>query len=313
MTTPEQSKPPTTHALGHYMVLVCLYAALIFILPPNTQALAAYNISTLQYHFILMGLVLPSLAIWLTAFVGYAKLRQYAQSVADTPEGIHFEKLTMGCMWLAWSLPLTAILPFILNAMANKWSNFHPAAVIISNYLNLFLPLVAFSLIAIAARGLMTSTGRVNINPVMARLIIFSFLTGGVLYCYLTFRSFDLSGFASTHNPYFLPIWLLILTITVPYLYAWFMGTLAVYELSLFTKQVRGILYQRALRFMIGGLIAVILSSIASQYINSLVPRDSHLIVDYHLLLISLFQVIGGVGFILLTIGAARLKKIEEI
>ncbi len=308
-----QTTQPATRALWHYGLFVSLYVLLIFILPANSTTLATYNLSAIQYHFLLLLIVSPSLAIWLAAFIGYSKLGQYAYSIKKTPEGIHFDQLARGCAWLAWSLPLTAIVPLIFDAFANRWSDFHPTAIIVSNYLNLILPLIAFSIIASASRGLLSSNPEIKFDQKSAQLIVVGFLAAGALYCLLTFRRFDLSSLASTHNPYFLPIWIMIVTITVPYLYAWFIGTLAAYELTLFTKRARGLLYRQALRFVIGGLVAVILSSIALQYLNSIVPRIGYLTLDYRLLMTTFFRIVGGAGFILLAVGAIRLKKIEEI
>ncbi len=303
----------TLHTLRQYLLLALLYVGAIFILPPNSLALKTYNLSSFEYHCALVIIALPSLAIWLTAFIGYSKLQEYARLIKNTPEGPHFFELARGCGWLAWGLPLTTIAPFVLNATANHWHNFHPTAIIISNYLTLVVPLVAFSIIASASRGLMNTNPKAKFNQTSARLITLGFLTAGVLYCYLIFRQLDLRSIGSTSNPYFLPAWLMIMTITVPYLYAWFTGLLATYELGIFRKQAKGVLYRQALRFLIGGLVAVILSSIALQYLNSVVPRVGYLVIDYRLVLTSCFRIIGGAGFVLLTIGALRLKRIEEV
>ncbi len=313
MTTSGYHKYFIKRAIPHYVILAALYILLVFILPANSHTLHTYNLSSNQYHFILLLIILPSVAVWFTAFLAYVKLWEYAHSIKKTAEGPHFASLARGCAWLAWSLPITAIIPFCLNALANHWPEFHPTAIIISNYLNLFIPLIAFSIIANSARGLMASNPRVAMNQESARFIVLGFLAAGVLYCLLTFRRFDLSSLSSADNPYFLPIWLLILTVTIPYLYAWFIGLLAAYELTLFTRYAKGVLYQQALRYVIGGLVAVILSSIALQNTNSLIPRTGYLMIDYRLVLTFLFRLIGGAGFILLAIGAMRLKKIEEV
>jgi hypothetical protein len=139
------------------------------------------------------------------------------------------------------------------------------------------------------------------------------FVVGGVLYCYLTFRRFDPSSLGSTNNPYALPIWLMLLTVIIPYLYAWFVGLLAAYEITTYTKQVRGVLYKQALHLLVIGLLAVIIGSITLQYVSSVAPAAGHLTLNYRLLLITLFRVVDGIGFVLIAIGALRLRKIEEV
>ncbi|PIZ63149.1 hypothetical protein COY17_01230 [Candidatus Saccharibacteria bacterium CG_4_10_14_0_2_um_filter_52_9] len=96
--------------------------------------------------------------------------------------------------------------------------------------------------------------------------------------------NFDLGSLASAKNPYFLPVWLVVVSVIIPYLYAWFVG-----------------------------LLAVIFSSIALQYLNGIRPSPGYLTLDYRLLLTLIFRILGGAGFVMLIIGAGRLKKIEEV
>jgi hypothetical protein len=312
MTTAEQNRQITVRALRQYMFLAIVYVILIFALPANQQTLHAYHITAVEYRILLFATALPSIAVWLAAFIGFAKLQQYAHFISKTPEGIHFDQLARGCTWLAWSLPLPTIISLVLNALADHWPNFHPTAIILTNYSDLFIPLVAFSIIAQASRGLLSGT-KTKFNLVNGRFIVLGFVTIGVLYCFLTFRRFDLTSLGATNNPYFLPIWLMVVSITVPYLYAWFIGTLAAYEITLFSKQVPGVLYRQALRLLVGGLLAVVLSSIALQYLNSVEPVVGHLMLNYKLVLTTMVRIVGGAGFIMLAIGASRLKKIEEV
>jgi hypothetical protein len=312
MNTVKEKNQFTSLALQRYILLTVFYILLIFLLPASTITMRDYQLSAFEYRIVVFAVALPAVLVWLAAFIGYAKLREYAYAIRKTPEGIYFDQLAEGCTWLAWSLPVSTIIPTLLNAIANQHPGFHASAIIISNYLSLILPLIGFSMIASASRGLLGNV-KVKLSLANARVIIVAFLILGVLYCFLTFSHFDLSSLSSTHNPYFLPAWLMVITVTIPYLYAWFMGILGVYEITLFSKHVRGILYRQALIFVVGGLLAVILSSVALQYINSVEPRVGHLVFNYRLVLVSLFRIIGGAGFVLLTLGASRLQKIEEV
>jgi hypothetical protein len=312
MNTAKETKPVMSRALQQYALLAVSYVLLILLLPASAATMREYNLAAFEYRVILLALALPSLLIWLAAFIGYAKLRLYARSIRKTPEGIYFDQLAEGCTWLAWSLPVSTIIPTILNTIANAHPGFHATSIILSNYVSLILPLIGFSVIASASRGLLSNV-RAKLSLADARLIIIGFLILGVLYCFLTFSHFNLNSLGSTDNPYFLPAWLMVITVIVPYLYAWFMGILAAYELTLFSKHVRGVLYRQALGFVVGGLLAVILSSVALQYINSVEPRVGHLVFSYKLVLVLIFRIIGGGGFILLALGANRLQKIEEV
>lgn len=312
MKTDKPAAKYKSRALQHYLMLAVFYVTLIFVLPASTATMSNYNLSTFEYRIVAFALALTSLLVWLAAFIGYARLREYARAIRKTPEGIHFDQLAEGVTWLAWSLPVGVIAATLLNATANKHPGFHASAIILSNYINLILPLVGFTVIASASRGLL-GTVKAKLSMANARIIILGFLVLGVLYCFLTFSRIDLTSLGSADNPYFLPAWLIVITLIVPHLYAWFMGILGVYELTLFRKHVPGVLYRQALGLVVGGLSAVILSSVALQYIGGIEPNVGHLVLGYKTMFVLLARLVGGGGFVLLVIGAGRLKKIEEV
>ncbi|HSX45484.1 MAG TPA: hypothetical protein VLG27_00575 [Candidatus Saccharimonadia bacterium] len=302
----------TTFAAQQAVGLIVLYIVLLFVLPSGQDGLRSYHLTNFELKVVHFAISLPVLLVWLAAFLGFASLRQYAIAIRKTPEGEYFARLADGVTWLAWSLPIAGLATLILNSMANQWPGFQPTSVIITNYINLLFPLIAFSIIGVASRGLVIHAN-VKLGLAAARLIIIVFLIAGVLYCYLTFRHFDLSNLGTTNNPYYLPIWLMVLTVIVPYLYAWFVGILSSYEITLLSRQVRGVLYRRPLQWLAVGLATIIVSSIALQYVNGIYPRGGHLVLDYRLVINVLFRIVGGAGFIILAIGAARLKKIEDV
>jgi hypothetical protein len=291
--------------------LIVAYVILVFVLPVS-EADANYQLAPLQHRIVRLAVAIPGLLAWLAAFAGYGMLRQYTGSIKQAAESLHFERLTKGAGWLAWSLPLSALTALILNGLANKWADFHVPAVIIGNYVNLLLPLVAFSLIGTGTRGLI-SGARLKLNLGNARLIMFLFLVLGVTFCLFTFRQLDAFSLGSSDNPYYLPIWLIVLTIIVPYLYAWFVGLLAAYEIALYSKQINGVLYRQALRLLAGGLIIVIGGFIGLQYLRAVQLVSGHLVLDYRILLVWLFRLISIAGFVMLLLGVYRLKKIEEV
>jgi hypothetical protein len=312
MTNNRQTAQSTRHSLQQAGLLVIGYIVLVFLLPASIAGRRAYHLSPLEYRTAIIAITLPSLLTWLVAFAGYAKLRQYVSVVRKSPEGPYFDKLANGCAWLAWSLPITSIFSLLTNAASDKWHTLHATSAILSNYLGLSLSVIAFSIIGAATRGLVNQA-KLKFSLASIRSIMLFFLIAGVLYCYLIFRRLDLSSLSSAHNTYFLPIWLVVVSIIIPYLYAWFAGLLAVYEIRLFSRYTTGVLYRQALQLLMAGLTAIILSFIALQYITSVEPSKGHLVLGYRIVLISVFRIIGGGGFLLLAMGADRLKRIEEV
>ena len=184
--------------------------------------------------------------------------------------------------------------------------------VIISNYAELLIPLVAFLIVGSAAREIIASR-KANLKLWSTRTLMIGFALFGILYCILIFQHFNLSSLSNTQNPYHLPIWLTLISLIIPYLYGWFIGLLAAYEIGLHALTVKGVIYRRALIYLAVGLATIILASIAVAYITSASPNKAELTLNFKLLLIIIFRILGGLGFIMLAIGASRLKKIEDL
>jgi hypothetical protein len=299
-------------ALKQYFVLASIYLVLVLLLPANKIAQHNYHLTSVAYHVLLFVVVLPLIGIWFGSFYGYTRLRQYSDAVTDTPEGHDFSKLSTGFTWLAWGSVIAALSSIILGAIANNQPSFLASSIIISNYLSLVVPLVAYSYISTGARGL-NIRAKVSITGQGAKTLILFFMFIGVAYCYVTFRYLDLHSVGSNNNPYYLPAWLMILTVIIPFLYTWFIGLLAAYEIYLYSKNIQGILYQRAMRLLSGGVISVIASSIAVQYLRSAVPRMGHLSLNSVLLITYVAYIFMAIGYVLISLGARQLRKIEEV
>jgi hypothetical protein len=299
-------------AIKSYFILVGLYLLLIIFLPANKIARAEYHLSILQYHILLVIVVLPLIAIWFTAFYGYAQLLRYAQSITISRESKGFAELARGCRWLAWGFPIPSIISIVLNAILNNHPGFKGADVIIDNYIALLIPLVAFSILSSGSR-LLSHRALLQISARALKLIVIIFVVIGVLFCYLTFRQVNLRDTTSTDNPFYLPIWLMVITLTIPYLYAWFTGLLAAYEISAYARHSAGILYRRPLALLTIGIILVIAGSITLQYFTSVEHRSLHLSLDGQLVATDGIRFIAGIGYILIAFGASRLRKIEEV
>jgi hypothetical protein len=293
-------------------LLTLIYILGVLLLPYSQLSLHAYDISSVEYRLAVLLVNLPVIGVWFVAFWGYAKLKQYAFAIRKTKDGRHFEKLAYGSSWLAWSLPLTAVSSRIFSSIGDANTSLHPAAVIVNNYISLILSLIAFLIISEASKSLLGSR-KLDLKPASVRTIMAIFIIGGVLYCFMTLRAFDSSSQMSTKNPYFLPAWLMIVSVIIPYLFTWFIGMLAVYEITVYSRSVKGILYKRALTYITLGLTAILLSFIATQYLSNVWHTPHHLIFDSRLVIITLFRVVGGLGFISMASGANRLKKIEEV
>jgi hypothetical protein len=278
----------------------------------SQASLNSYKVSSIDYNAASLVVAVPSIIVWFVAFLGYTKLRSYALLISTTNEGPHFDRLATGTAWLAWSLPLMSIFNRLSDGIAHRAISFHATSIILNNYFDMVLSLISFAIIGSAVHGIIMSNKR-ELKATKAKMIMTIFILLGISYCFLTLKAFNLRSISSTYNPYYLPAWLMIISVIIPYMYAWFVGLLAAYQLTLSAKNTKGILYRRALFYIVGGLIAIILSAIAVQYLDGVIPSNGHFVLNYKSFAVIAIRVIGGLGFITLAIGANRLKKIEEV
>lgn len=301
------------NSLWHFGLTTVLFFLLTFLLPGNQASMQQYHLSSSQYHLLLFMVQLPLILIWFTAFYGSAKLQQYAQKINDAPEAGGMRSLALGARWLAWGLPAGAYANLLLGAIANQQAGFVPASVIITNYVTLFFTLIGFMHISEGARNLLLKASlQLGMNTIKNLQLVFVIV--GVVYCYLTFRYVDLHSLGSAHNPYYLPVWLLVLTLLIPYLYAWFIGFIAVHDINMVAKHTKGVLYRQALRLLAAGIAVVIASFVASQYVRLAIPRTgAGVSITTIFVVVYILYFVMAAGFSLVAAGAQRLKRIEDV
>jgi hypothetical protein len=300
------------NAIRDYILLAVIYLLLVILLPANKVLMHSYHLTPSQYHILYLTVAIPLVAIWFAAFYGYGKLAEYTHLIRKTPEGEGFNNLARGTAWLAWSLPIGALVQICANAIANNHPGFEATSIIITNYTILFFALLAFTAFARGARSL-TSLSQVRLDIEQSRFTVLILLVLGVGYCFFAFKSLDLHSLTSTSNPYDIPGWLLITTIIIPYLYAWFSGLIAAIELLIYSKRVSGVLYRQSMGLLASGCLAIIGGSVSAQYLQNVGIKTGHLSLNSTLVIVNMMYLFMAAGYILLTIGAQRLKKMEEV
>jgi hypothetical protein len=284
-----------------------LYLLLAIILPPNTAIIQTYNLSNTEYHVLMLLVGIPMVAVWFAAFYGYVKLAEYARLIRNHREGAAFRYLARGVKWLAWGLPACATLNSLLGGLAHSSHDLLGAAVIISHYAFLAVALLAFSDMATGARQLADIHGVLPPKPIL-RSILLGLIVLSVGYTYITVHAVT-----KHNNPYHLPMWLILFTIIIPYLYAWVMGLVAAFQIGVYRRSVSGLLYQRALSMLAGGTMLAIVAAIVFQYVTGSSGYLRRVHLNGSLLWLYLVLAAYAIGFLLMARGAERLRRIEEV
>jgi hypothetical protein len=298
-----------------YVAIIIVYLVFTFVPRPNPALLHLYHLDPSNYRLIIASVAIPLTAIWLIAFYGFAKLQRYADTIKHNKDGKPIALLAKGIMYLVFQLPAISAISAILNEIALNHPRFIPTSVILGHYIKLAPPLVAFLFINYGGRQL---SEMVKQRPTQRAIHIFSmiFIVVSAGFTYFAFNGLPARFSAMTttgSNIFYLPHLLLFFTLIVPYIYMWFIGALAAYDIYLFQKKVQGILYQRSWSFMAGSLGWIIVVSIIYQYLTVLASHLTRLHVTAILLVVYALLILLAIGYVLMALGAKKLQKIEEV
>jgi hypothetical protein len=293
-----------------FVVLLLIYVGLTFGLPIDPATLTQYNITEAKLRVVNVSFVIPLILIFLTALYGFINLRKYAQAIAETKEGKAFYYLSLGLMLMTFSLPINSIVGQIAQYISSNHPDLLPTTTIIRNYTTLIFSLMTFLLVLIGSTALVKTLVRKGIPTVSTSLTI-GLISLSAIYAWLiTSRPLN-QGIEE--KAYFLPSWLLVLTIVIPYLIAWRAGLITTYYLYSFHKNVKGVIYKSAFKDLARGIGTVVLVSILIQLITTSSAQLSRLKLTPILLIIYLLLLLYAVGFGMVARGSKKLKKLEEI
>jgi hypothetical protein len=293
-----------------FFALISLYLLIALLLPPDPAAAARYHLSLLQIRILSLSIVVPILAIWSALFYGFITIKRYVELIQHNTDGKALLDITKGLQWLTFGLPALAIINSLMNYYARVHTDFKPASVIIQNYQSLILYLISFVFISRGAYSLSRYVQKKS-NPGEQRVWVLLHIVLSVVYTYLILnRPIHAAG---QRQVYYLPNLIIITTLAIPYLILWYMGLHSAYRIYFYAKTVKGILYRRALAYFAVGVSFIILSTIVLQLVTTLSARLDRLSLAPLLLVIYLLLILISVGYIIVAVGANRLKRLEEV
>jgi len=297
-----------------YAPLTALYLLMSVIYPMDHETMVRRHLTLGQARVASLAIAIASVVIWLLSFYGARRLQEYSQGIKKAPDGEAFTRLAQGVWLLALYLPMRALVKILLNYLVRNHPGLQGAVNDVIIYVTLLLPLVGFVVISQAAWSL-ARLAKVKMSLSEIYTLSLVYITLGVTYSYVSFTA---QGHIPPSNWLVtsldsIPLAFRIVTVIVPYLFMWFIGLLAVYDLYLYQQQVKGIFYRQSLRWLSSGLMAVIVVSIAIQFATAMAPSLQKLSFRGVLLLVFGLIIILGAAFAVIAKGVRRLKKLDEV
>ncbi len=296
--------------IGFWIVITALNVT-----APASQSLAKYGITTAQGNMIRATVLVPSLFIWVACLYAVLRFYRYTSFLRGSAEGTGFQKIALGLQLLFWGL----VLPNVINLI----TAYNPdipevlrATTILRNYVTLFFYFTASWNIYL---GIKMLSRTVKLDEKLKHLgyrAMVVFMTA-LTTCYVWAIFHNDSRYIS-QNPlaaatYYLPDWLIVLTMLIPYLITWTIGCLALIYLRGFARSVEGTVYRKAFGSVMYGIMVIVLLSMGLQLLVQGATALGNASLKVILLLVYLIILILGFGYLLLAKGARELTAIEEV
>jgi hypothetical protein len=297
-----------------YVTLSTVYLVEALFLPADAKAIARYQISATAIKIVSLVVILPLIAIWGVGFYGYYRYNSYVETIKKTHDGKFHQLIANGLFVLALSLPINSILSNLLSYLGRQYPNFKPGSMIIVNYVNIAMYLAAFALIYMGINGLL----QVNSSTLRQRseiylMMAYTVIVGVFIYISLHNPARQFATSQTSTAAYYLPDWLIVLTIIVPYAVTWYLGMISAYRFLLYRSKVKGQLYRQAFTLVASGIATVVGLLMVLRYLTTLITVLDKLTLKYLLLIIYVLMMVIAVGYIFIALGAKRLKRIEEV
>lgn len=292
-----------------FFFLIFLYIGLTFFTLPSDMTLRHYHLTPAHYHELIIPIVIFIMIIWLASFYGSVKIKSYAALIRGSADGRAFNIIGNGLIVLTLSSPFMSDLTGIFNLFGRHNDGIHPALTVINNYVGLVLMAAALLLIAFGAEKLSALAVHKR-QPWQEKVWVAIFIIFSSLYSYFLIAQPPAASLGQ--RVYYLPHWLVLISIAIPYLYIWYRGFKGAAEIYAYQKNVRGKLYKSALTYLAIGIGLVVASSILTRVIATASTHLGNLTLNPILIIIYGLLIVMAAGFLLIAVGAKRLRQIEE-
>ena len=292
-----------------FIGLVLFYLLFVLLTPIDGATVRRFHANEMQIRMLGFSISVIISAVWLFAMYGSVRFKSYAESIKKSKEGPGFERIAMGLMILAISLPLNGIVTNVLRALALSNPDLAYLPSLARSYLPLIYQMISFVIISRGA-AMLLDTLRPKVikteNHWTALVLV-------VCACLFTWVALARPFGGTVESVYYMPTWVALITIIIPQIFVWYLGIHSAYQLYLYRKRTHGLLYRRVLSYLVSGIVTVTLVAIMLQVMVILGDKIARLNFTPTLIIVYVFIAFYAVGYGLIAWSARTLKKIEEV
>ena len=129
----------------------------------------------------------------------------------------------------------------------------------------------------------------------------------------LTWMTVSYANSSKSQSIFYLPAWLVVLTLVVPYVYMWYCGLSAAYCLFSYHRHVKGILYRQSLSYIAVGIGLAVGTAALIQFFTIYSSHVTRFALGPLLLIVYGLVLIYAAGYLCIARGAKKLKIIEDV
>lgn len=282
---------------------------------PSETAKNRYNLSESEIKALNLTVVIPFILIWSAAVYGYKCMRAYSEKIIASKDGKALVQITDGLLILALWLPISAVVSSASRYAYRNNPDLTSTLVIITNYVNLILVLAAFYVIYLGAKklpGLLKDYNK-GLSSQTIFWPIFAVVSAGFAYLTLTNPARQYPTDKVEFATYYLPDWLIVTTIVIPYIFVLYFGMRSVAHIFNFARKAPGTIYKAALRYIATGILLSVISLMTLRMLGSLTAWFEKQDLKAILAILYLLLILIGAGYVFIAKGAKKLQKIEEV
>jgi len=256
------------------------------------------------------GTVLLNIAVWLISYYCYTRFKTYSASISLQADGTAINRLADGLLILAYYLPATAI----ISNFTSYFSGVNPALAsllsLISHYGYLSLLFIAIYFLHSGSVRLIPITNKLEIRLPQYIISLVALIIGIAAASVLVLG--PLTNLSNMAGQFHFPLWYLIATVALPYIYIIFLTTKLLHNIQFYNYYITGVIYRQAFNLTSIGLTIIIVSIVARRlavWFNNYngYPTEAGLSV------VALFTIgLIVAGYLLVAAGAKRLQRIEQ-
>ena len=287
---------------------IVVYLGLTLFAPQPQNSL---GLTPLQVSLLRLSVTIPYILSWAVAGYGLLVLGGYIRSLKDeSAASLALRAMHNGLSWIIFSTIITAL----LSSLRSGSPELFPALTILINYLYVLPLLVGFWIMYKGIRSAIAlQEGKVGSflgNDIGIKTLIIMILS--FVYVFLVFTNPNRQEPVSLTTPasYYLSDLMIIFTLILPTIMAWWLGFSVAFLLSEIITRATNVNLFKAQTKILYGIWAIIFTSIVLQALLSLGSgRLLSIGLGPLLGLIYAFIALQGAGYLFVSLGARQLNK----